>query len=516
MNTKYKASVVVYVHNADKTLIRCAESVVLGKYEDLEVIFVDDCSTDQSWDLCRKLSELYPNVFCWKNSSYKGTSYSKDLGIQNSKGRYIFFINAHDWISADYLELMMHTSIEYPNSLVLSGYYHLEEGRKEAVVLKNSGCDVFLCEKEQYFELLKLSLLHQSWNKVFSRDVIVKNNISFRESESIDEDFLFILDYIEALEDDRIVVQNKALYYYNDRCKNSWLREYELNGIDDAYELLIRLNKLSGLDDYEECNDYFKMICSQYIRQIVKTKSYTKEQIISNIKTIPLINDAEKEYQLAKKQIIREKKSQLKQSLIGNAQRVKRKIQREFRYAKIKKIRTGDFGDVTIISQNCIGGVVYHDMGKEFLSPTINLFFYAHDFVKFVQNLDYYLGLQINWRWKEEYPVGILGDIEIHFMHYDNSIEAQNAWNRRSKRIKKNRILVLSTDREGFDRQLFEEWKKIKYPKLLFTAQKELSIDNDSLFFPEYTEQGYVGDLIPNRLFYRDNKLIDRLKVFKG
>ena len=50
---------------------------------------------------------------------------------------------------------------------------------------------------------------------------------------------------------------------------------------------------------------------------------------------------------------------------------------------------------ISIISQNCIGGVFYHDMNEKFLSPTINLYFDAYDFLKFVKNISYYLSLDI-------------------------------------------------------------------------------------------------------------------------
>ncbi len=76
--------------------------------------------------------------------------------------------------------------------------------------------------------------------------------------------------------------------------------------------------------------------------------------------------------------------------------------------------------DISIISMNCIGGVLYHDCGQKFLSPTVNLFFMPSDFIKFVNNLDYYLSITQNVVMGDKYPVGILDDIKIYFMHYDN------------------------------------------------------------------------------------------------
>ena len=113
----------------------------------------------------------------------------------------------------------------------------------------------------------------------------------------------------------------------------------------------------------------------------------------------------------------------------------------------------------------------------------------------------------LEMRWEEEYPVGRLDDIEIYFMHYETCKEAKELWNRRRQRINWGNIIVLSTDREKFDETVFHQWKQIPYPKVLFTAQRQFSEDADSVFFPQYSEQGCVPDLIPQREFYKGNKV---------
>jgi len=165
--------------------------------------------------------------------------------------------------------------------------------------------------------------------------------------------------------------------------------------------------------------------------------------------------------------------------------------------------------DVTIISQNCIGGVFYHDMGMQFLSPTINLFIKEPDFVRFVLNLPHYMEQELVVRWGETYPIGTLRDIEIHFMHYDTCKQAKESWDRRKARINWEKILVLCTDRDGFDDSVYAQWRQIPYPKVLFTANSNYT--EDVVYFPEYTADGCVGDLIPGREFYRENSLIETL-----
>jgi uncharacterized protein (DUF1919 family) len=208
---------------------------------------------------------------------------------------------------------------------------------------------------------------------------------------------------------------------------------------------------------------------------------------------------------------LREALNQLKSSVCYYSGRAQGKLQRWKNALKVYSHRKlFRDGSLTVISQNCIGGVFSHDMHLPFQSPTVNLCIPAADYVKFVNNLEHYLQMEPELHWGEEYPVGRLDDVEILFVHYDTCLEASEAWERRKKRVNLQNVLVLSTDRDGFDETVFEQWKTISYPKLLFTARKEYSRHPDSLYFPEYQDDGCVPDLIPKREFYKDHVLIHK------
>ncbi len=190
--------------------------------------------------------------------------------------------------------------------------------------------------------------------------------------------------------------------------------------------------------------------------------------------------------------------------------RIAGKIQQEKNNRIIAKAREElAVSDFSIISQNCIGGVFYHDMGMEFLSPTINLYIPEPDFVRMVLNLREYMEAEIDVSWGDGYPLGILGeDVEIHFLHYTSCEEALEKWNSRKQRIKWDRIIVFATDRDGFTEDVYSLWKEIEYPKLIFTACEKYLFDNTSLYFREYESDGMVPDLIPERKFYKAGLLV--------
>lgn len=128
--------------------------------------------------------------------------------------------------------------------------------------------------------------------------------------------------------------------------------------------------------------------------------------------------------------------------------------------------------DFTLISSNCNGSFIMHDLGVKFNSPTINLFILPKDFNKFIKNLDEYLNYELLEVRDDniKYPIGKLNDIYIYFKHYNNFNEAKEKWDIRKKRINKNNLFILSTDRDGCSYRDIEEFDNLPYKnKVIFT-----------------------------------------------
>lgn len=109
------------------------------------------------------------------------------------------------------------------------------------------------------------------------------------------------------------------------------------------------------------------------------------------------------------------------------------------------------FNKFTIISNTCIGGVIYHDLGIRFQSPTINVYIRPKDFVKFCENISFYLTLpliEVPYNAQIGYPVGQLGDITLYCKHYATFEEAKQMWDSRKNRIDWDHIYFIMTDRD--------------------------------------------------------------------
>lgn len=129
--------------------------------------------------------------------------------------------------------------------------------------------------------------------------------------------------------------------------------------------------------------------------------------------------------------------------------KVKKYIQKIYKrlnslYCRMR-IRNDNF---SIITNTCIGGVMYHKLGKRFMSPTINLWMHDEDFLRFVHDLDYYLSCPL-WFVKgiADYPTAYCGDVLIFFLHYSSEEEAAAKWYERCERVNKENLFIICSDR---------------------------------------------------------------------
>lgn len=137
-------------------------------------------------------------------------------------------------------------------------------------------------------------------------------------------------------------------------------------------------------------------------------------------------------------------------------------------------------GSVSILSMNCTGGILYHDLGLPFLSPTINMYMQAEDFIKFCEDLPHYLSIEEMTECNDPaikgdrtYPVAFLDDIKLFLVHYRSVAQAQGKWNERKQRIQEDSIVIIATDRDGMTHALKDRFEKLPYPKVMFVHRPD-------------------------------------------
>lgn len=171
-----------------------------------------------------------------------------------------------------------------------------------------------------------------------------------------------------------------------------------------------------------------------------------------------------------------------------------------------RTIRNENF---TIISSNCWGGSIYQVLEREYLTPTIGLFLYAPCFVKFAAQLKHYIELPLTFletskydeantvrKEKSWYPIAVIDDIEIHFLHYKSEHEAEIKWNRRKERINYNNLFFSMTDRDACSMEHIRLFNNLPYEnKVCFTANNLHHKYASTVWLKKYAGKPFVGVL---------------------
>ena len=161
-----------------------------------------------------------------------------------------------------------------------------------------------------------------------------------------------------------------------------------------------------------------------------------------------------------------------------------------------RKIKSYNF---TIISNNCWAGFVYQSYDIPYNTPTLGMFFVADDYIKFLSNLEHYLSISNfeevfpkDSKWYNElkdvshygeYPIARLDDIELHLLHYESVKDAEEAWNRRVKRINRDRMLVKFSEMNGCTEKNIVDFQNLKFRnKICFISKKYEKYKNEYTF----------------------------------
>ena len=104
MNNSPYFSIIVPMYNAEKYIRICVNSILMQTFQDFELIIVDDCSTDNSYNICRELYGNNEKIHLFRHEKNQGPGIARNLGMENSRGEYIFFIDSDDAIIPNALE----------------------------------------------------------------------------------------------------------------------------------------------------------------------------------------------------------------------------------------------------------------------------------------------------------------------------------------------------------------------------------------------------------------------------
>lgn len=203
-------SVIVPVYNAEKVLSRCVDSILEQSFRDFELILIDDCSKDSSYELCKKFAEQDKRIQIVHNSTNQGVSRTRNNGIEMSTGEYIAFIDSDDFVSEHYLSELLKTAKKFPSSLAMCSLisFNTAETIDDCVdiIEKYEIIDAkrYLCNQYCYHPWV--------WATLFESKIIKENKIYFAENARFSEDAHFVAKYMCFVES--ITISQNKLYRY--------------------------------------------------------------------------------------------------------------------------------------------------------------------------------------------------------------------------------------------------------------------------------------------------------------
>lgn len=287
-----KLSVVIPVYNAEKYLSECIESVINQTYKPIEILLIDDGSTDTSLDICQRYAQEYDDISCIHQEN-KGCVITRNVGINSTTSDYFAFLDADDCIDRDFYEILIDRLERYKCDISACGF--IREYGKITVKEKNDRIPkaVVFENKKEVLESLTSendSIEGYLWNKVWKRECL--ENVLFRNDVAIVEDAIFSWDAI-VKNIDRACYTNLPMHHYriiqtsvtrNSEFDNYYkaLHAYEIM-INDAKK--INPNCLEGL-----CTDYIIWnikLCEQMILQ----SNYSDDTYINVKKNIENYSD---------------------------------------------------------------------------------------------------------------------------------------------------------------------------------------------------------------------------------
>lgn len=227
-----KVSIIIPVYNTEKYIEKCLNSVINQNYSNIEILIIDDGSTDKSLQICNKFKEQDKRIEILQ-TNHQGVSNARNLGIEKSTGKFVIFIDSDDWIENNLIKDAIHIYNEYNVDIVFYDMKVLNNDKNgKKIYSRNTPKGVF--SLENIIDYLILSEKFNSpCNKMYKKELI--KDIKFDNYITIGEDLLFNINYFKNVK--KIYISDKKLYNYIIH-KDSTTHTYKEN----KYNELIKVN----------------------------------------------------------------------------------------------------------------------------------------------------------------------------------------------------------------------------------------------------------------------------------
>lgn len=250
---EHTISITIPVYNSEPYLEKCLDSIMGQTYKKLEIICVDDDSTDNSLVILKKYTAIDDRIKVIHKKN-EGVSIARNTGLENANGDYVLFVDSDDWIESTTCEIALKNLVEQNTDLVIWTYIWERKGESKEKEIFDT--DLVFTEEEVQKKLHRRMIgvideelaypenadaLCTVWGKLYKRSIISQYNIKFYDIREIGtyEDGLFNLVYLQYVK--KAVFLNKYLYHYRRTNDISITESYDENLVqkwDKLFELM--------------------------------------------------------------------------------------------------------------------------------------------------------------------------------------------------------------------------------------------------------------------------------------
>lgn len=246
-----KVSVIVPVYNVAEFLPKCAESIIGQTHRDLDLLLVDDGSTDGSSEICDAIADGDPRVRVLHKSN-AGVSAARNAGIDAARGEWICFVDGDDWVHPEYVEYLLELARWAGAPIATMRSFETDFGGGQP---RRETREVWTGE-QAVLATLRYSLPIGCYARIFKRNSLEENGIRFFEELAVGEGFNFNCLAFQAV--GRVAVGNRRLYHYRKDNANSVTTRFDVrkweNGIH-AIELIRQHSRIDS-DEFESSWQY--------------------------------------------------------------------------------------------------------------------------------------------------------------------------------------------------------------------------------------------------------------------
>ena len=208
-----KVSIIVPVYNVDKYLAKCLESLINQTLKDIEIICVNDGSTDNSLAILKNFAQKDSRIKIIDKQN-EGVSVARNTGIEVATGQYLMFVDSDDYLIENACENALNTIEHDGSDICIFGYYNLGD---ETLVKSSVNKDIIKARKHNNQTYTDFSI--NIWDKIYKREFLITNSIKFIPNLKNSEDVIF--SFICQFNNPKVTYSIEPLYVYRLTSENS-------------------------------------------------------------------------------------------------------------------------------------------------------------------------------------------------------------------------------------------------------------------------------------------------------